>query len=108
MNRLINRESTKSLGRPAKKCRMKQDSTAMAGSAVNASPCKLKSMVSYKEIRPTAVKTSLAWSEEATLMIEEPVVPTAPKHALSDEQGEGFFPSPRSVLERRSSSGSFF
>lgn len=112
LNRLMKRKPTKkSLVCPAKSCltSMKQEST-MASSAVNAPHGNPKSTVSYMESRPTAVNTSLDRDgEEATHMIDEPVVPPAPRHALRHgESGGFFFPSPRSVLERRSSSGSFF
>lgn len=112
LSRLMKRKSNKSLGCccPAKRGLMKQQEVTMAGSALNASHNNLKSMVSYVESRPTALKTSLVREEEANHMIDEPVVPPAPRNALTEhgDCGGFFFPSPRSVLERRSSSGSFF
>ena len=60
--------------------------------------------VNFKSRRPVAAIDTSVLDE-----IEEPNVPPTPRHAAQQgASGNYFFPSPRSVLERRSSTGSFF
>lgn len=107
LDRLMKRDSEILLLRPFKRVfSMAQESPMVDCMKVSHG---IKSMIRYRDSRPTAIETSLVWDEDSSYMIEEPLVPPAPRHAATPStNGSLFFPSPRSVLERRSSTGSFF
>jgi len=109
LDRLMKRESELLLIRPFKRVfSMMAQESAMVD-CIEASHGIKSMMISYRDSRPTAIETSLVWDEERSFMNEEPLVPPAPRHAaIESTNGSLFFPSPRSVMERRSSTGSFF
>ena len=69
---------------------------------------KFRRAKTYRDARPPPIQTTQIETEEsaANYAIIIPQHPESPRHAT--QQTSGFFPSPRSVLDRRSSSDSFF
>jgi len=90
---------------------LEEDSSSLVDSTVSIPAYyfeTIKSKVDYRRSRPTAIEVSLTLEQQHGIV--EPIVPPAPRHAAHEGANHTgyFFPSPRSVLERRSSTGSFF
>jgi hypothetical protein len=59
----------------------------------------------FRRFRPQSIQTALVCEEDAPLF---PNVPAAPRHSSTTLSSRStFFPSPKSVMERQTSSGSF-